>query len=269
MTTAKIKKLGKKIASNQASLDEITLFVSLLMQAAVEEVNDSFSPRQLVKRDRLTEPLPLEKRQLSSYRTRLGMILEYAVSATMDWLIHQAFEDDLRLTFEVAHKYPDFLMRDRCLQPSVRIEMKAVDADSDEQSARFEVLNSLIKGEKDVVILIGWEWFKNKLENGTLCEYPSIFSFVVVPASELARERDESVKLRGGRVEIDRILVPKKGWPGELKQDEGNAGKILRLVHSTRKKEPFKLSQYIQRYLQFTDIVESRRKQNLKNQREE
>lgn len=29
MTTAKIKKLGKKIASNQASLDEITLFVSL------------------------------------------------------------------------------------------------------------------------------------------------------------------------------------------------------------------------------------------------
>ncbi|MGL5195993.1 MAG: hypothetical protein ACRC8Y_20595 [Chroococcales cyanobacterium] len=38
MTTAKIKNMGKKIAENQASLDEITLFVSLLMQTAVQEV---------------------------------------------------------------------------------------------------------------------------------------------------------------------------------------------------------------------------------------
>ncbi|WP_199249757.1 hypothetical protein [[Phormidium] sp. ETS-05] len=256
----KIQKLGAKIASGHANIDEIAMFVSLLMPKAVEDVNEIFAPRQLIKRERTTEPLPIDKRQLSSYRTRLGTILEYAVSNSIDSLIRQVFGDELRLTFEVAHRYPDFLIRDRVLEPTVRIEMKAVDADSDEQSARFEVLSSLIQGEKDIVILIGWEWCQDELANGTKCEYSTIFSFVVVPAAELARERDESVRLRGGRVEADKILVPKKGRSGELKPDEGNAGKILRLVHTTRKKEPFKLSQYIQQYLQFTDAVTARKK---------
>ena len=258
----RIKSLGNKIGNNNATIDEVTMFVTLVMQIAVEKVNELFSPRQLIKRDRLIEPLPTNKRQLSSYRTRLGTIFEYALSSQMDSIIKEKFDFDLRLTFAVAHQYPDFLIRDNTLQSSVRIEMKAVDADSEEQAARFEVLSSLIQGEKDVVVLIGWEWYEDELENGIKCEYPIIFSFVVVPAAELANERDESVRLRGGRVEADRILVPTRGDPNKLKLDEGNAGKILRLVHKTRKKEPFKLSQYIQRYLQFTDIIERRKKDN-------
>ncbi|MGK7922278.1 MAG: hypothetical protein AB4080_19960 [Trichodesmium sp.] len=258
----KITNLGNKIANNNATIDEVTMFVTLLMQITVEKVNKLFAPRQLIKQDRIIEPLPENKRQLSSYRTRLGSIFEYAISSQMDSLINKKFGSNLRLTFAVAHQYPDFFMRDKILQSSVRIEMKAVDADSEEQAARFEVLSSLIQGEKDVVVLIGWEWCNDELENGIKCEYPIIFSFVVVPAIELANERDESVRLRGGRVEADRILVPTRGNPNQLKKDEGNAGKILRLVHKTRKNEPFKLSQYIQRYLQFTDVVEKRKNKN-------
>ncbi|MDY6803990.1 MAG: hypothetical protein SXA11_09315 [Cyanobacteriota bacterium] len=258
----RIKNLGNKIGNNNATIDEITMFVTLLMQIAVEKVNELFSPRQLIKRDRFIEPLPTNKRQLSSYRTRLGTIFEYALSSQMDSLINQKFGLDLRLTFAVANQYPDFLIRDKVLQSSIRIEMKAVDADSDEQAARFEVLSSLIQGEKDVVVLIGWEWCDDELDNGIKCEYPIIFSFVVVPAAELANERDESVKLRGDRVEADRILVPTRGNVNKLKKDEGNAGKILRIVHKTRKKEPFKLSKYIQSYLQFTDRIEKRKKDN-------
>jgi hypothetical protein len=251
--TNPIEILGKKIYNSQADIDEITLFISLLMPSTIDKVNKFFSPRHLIKRDRVIESLPTDKRQLSSYRTRLGTILEYAVSSHIDSLIYKKFNSNLRLTFVVANQYPDFFVRDQFLNPSIRIEMKAVDADSEEQSARFEVLSSLIQGEKDVVILMGWEWFSDELDNGVKCEYPKIFSFVVVPAAELANERDESVRLRGGRVDLDQILVPKKGNPSELKKDEGNAGKILRLVHKTRRKEPFMLSQHIQRYLQFTD----------------
>lgn len=151
----KIKFLGNKIGNNNATIDEVTMFVTLLMQIAVEKVNEFFSPRQLIKRDRIIEPLPTNKRQLSSYRTRLGSIFEYALSSQMDLLINEKFGSDLRLTFAVAHQYPDFFIRDKVLESSVRIEMKAVDADSDEQAARFEVLSSLIQGEKDVVALIG------------------------------------------------------------------------------------------------------------------
>ncbi len=258
--------LGTKIAAGEASIDEITLFINALLPIAVDRVNSLFSPRQLVKRDREAEPLPTNKRQLSSYRTRIGTMLEYALSKHMDDLILDTFGSDLRLTFAVAHEYPDFFVRDAILGKRVQIEMKAVDADSDEQSARFEVLSTLINAQEDVVVLVGWAWRNDILDNGTNCEYPEIFSYVVVPAIELAKERDQSVILRGGRVGKDGIFVPSKKTPGELVPDPHNAGKILRLVHQTRKADLFQLSKHIQAYLQFVESVSSRaRKQRLKN----
>ena len=199
------------------------------MPGAVERVNLQFSPRQLIKPDRVTKPLPTNKRQLSSYRTRLGTMSEYALSTHLDRAIEQFFGVELRMTFAVAHEYPDFYVRNATLEPRIRIEMKAVDADSEEQAARFSVLRSLIEGEKDIVVLVGWEWHEAALPNGTACEYPEIFSYVVVPSDHLAQERDQSVALRGGRVDADRIMVPKKGGLGTLTEDKGNAGKILRL----------------------------------------
>lgn len=250
--------LAAKIQTGQASIHEIVDFISALMPEAVEQVNLTFSPRQLIKQDRQTEPLPTEKRQLSSYRTRLGTMLEYTLSTHIDAAIKRMFDLDLRLTFAVAHEYPDFYMRDAALARRVRIEMKAVDADSDEQAARLSILRSLIEGEKDVVLLIGWEWHKSLLPTGTACEYPEIFSYVVVPSADLVHERDQSVVLRGGQVEAGRIMVPKKGGLGQLTEDKGNAGKVLRLVHQSRKAEPFDLSAHIQRYLQFVTTVSGR-----------
>lgn len=167
-----VAELGAKIAQGHASIDEIAEFVSRLLPEAVNSINAIFAPRQLAKRDRTAEPLPLDKRQLSSYRTRLGTLLEYALSRHIDKTIEQVFGFDLRLTFAVAHEYPDFYMRNAVLEPKVRIEMKAVDAASDEQAARCEVLTSLIQGHQDVVLLIGWEWHHDVLPNGTPCEYP-------------------------------------------------------------------------------------------------
>jgi len=264
--TLTVLNLGNKIAKGKATIDEITIFINLLLPQAVNQVNSLFAPRQLAKRDRVTEPLPTGKRQLSSYRTRIGTMLEYALSNQMDDLILKSFGSNLRLTFAVAHEYPDFFVRDAVLGKRVQIEMKAVDADSDEQSARFEVLSSLINAEEDLVILVGWAWRNNTLANGVSYEYPEIFSYVVVPAIELARERDTSVALRGGRVDDRGIFVPSKKQPGKLTPDPHNAGKILRLVHQSRKTDLFKLSAYIQTYLQFVDSVSSRaRKQKLKN----
>lgn len=185
-------------------------------------------------------------------------MLEYALSTHMDAAIKAKFAHDLRLTFAVAHEYPDFFVRDAVLGPSVRIEMKAVDAESDEQAARFEVLTSLIHGEKDVVVLIGWEWVDGKLPNGVKCEYPQIFSFIVVPSKDLAGERDKSVVLRGGRVDPEALMVPSKKDAAVLTPDKGNAGKMLRLVHKTRKAEGFQLSAHIQRYLQFCESITAR-----------
>ncbi len=254
-----LRALGSKLHTGRASLDELAAFLDALMPEAVLAVNRAFAPRQLSKQARKVEPLPLEKRQLSSYRTRLGTMLEYALSTHLDADIKGMFGEDLRLTFAVAHEYADFYMRDEALRPRVRIEMKAVDADSEEQAARFEVLSGLIQGDKDIVVLIGWEWFASTTSRSrTECEHPQIFSYVVVPAKDLASERDQSVTLRGGKVTAESIFVPSKKQPGQLTIDKGNAGKILRLVHQSRRAEPFKLSKSIQKYLQFVDAVASR-----------
>jgi len=257
LTAERIKLLGTSVGNGKASIDEITEFVSLLLPDAIVNVNHTFAPRQLSKQSRSAEPLPTAKRQLSSYRTRLGTMLEYALSTQMDAAIKKVFAQDLRLTFAVAHEYPDFFVRDAVLGQRVRIEMKAVDAESEEQAARFEVLTSLIQGEKDVVVLIGWEWTSDKLPNGTACEYPQVFSFVVVPAADLAGERDKSVVLRGGRVDADAILVRSKKKIGTLTKDQGNAGKMLRLIHKKRRADGFALSEHIQKYLQFCESVVS------------
>ncbi len=258
MTPALDATLVKKVSDGGMSIDDIAEFISTLMVQAVNRVNEKFSPRQLAKRDRKVEPLPIDRRQLSSYRTRLGTMLEYALSTYMDSEIEASFHSSLRLTFAVAHEYPDFFVRDGALVPQIRIEMKAVDRDSDEQAARFEVLSGLIQGDKDVVILVGWEWKTASLESGSSCEYPNIFAFVVVPAADLANERDQSIVLRGGQVSETGIVVRSKKMPGELTKDQGNAGKILRIVHQKRKADPFTLSLHIQRYLQF--VAEFKRK---------
>lgn len=255
-----LAELGRKIAGGKATTDEICEFLFLLLPDAVTAVNERFSPCQLANQVCTLAQLPTAKRQLSSYRTRIGTMLEYALSTYIDRAIETAFGNDLRLTFAVGHDYPNFFIRDAVLEQRVRIEMKAVDADSDEQATRFEVLKGLIDGEKDIVLLIGWEWQSGRLPKGIRFEYPQVFSFVVVPASELAGERDRSVELRGGRVETDRILVPSKKRPGELTLDPHNAGKILRLVHKTRRGDPFQLSEHIRRYLQFVEHIEGRAK---------
>ena len=255
---ATIKSIGSQIAADTAITDQVAEFTSYFLVDAVQAVNEQFSPRQLVKSDRIVEPLPTDSRKLSSYRTRLGSMLEYALCTQIDKAVEAMFGEELRLTFAVAHEYPDFFVRNATLARQVRVEMKAVDADSDEQAARFEVLSSLIR-PTDIIVLIGWEWCKTSLANGTACEFPKIFAFVVVPASELAAERDHSVVIRGGRVDSDRIMVPKKGTGGkELTPDQGNAGKILRIVHKKRSSEPFALSAHITRYLEFTSAVKGR-----------
>ena len=59
-------------------------------------------------------------------------MLEYALSTEMNAIIKERYGDKYLLTFATAHEYPDFYFRDDTLTSLLRIEMKAVDAESDE-----------------------------------------------------------------------------------------------------------------------------------------
>ena len=174
-------------------------FNKFLLPEAVGRVNSEFAPARLWKLSREREPLPVDTRQLSSYRTRMGTVLEYALSTAIQQSLRTRYGEELFLTFAVAHEYPDFYLRDRALNVILKIEMKAVDADSDEQAARFDVATSRIDPGRDMVIFVAWEWAGFHTADGGEGERPFIFAAFAAVAAEIAGERDRRLLANRGQ----------------------------------------------------------------------
>ena len=100
--------LAKLLSQKDWNINEISSYFSKLLDKAVAEVNAGFGPKNLGKATRPNEPLPTDTRQLSSYRTRIGTMLEYAISTAMARLLQEEYGDKYLLTFASSHEYPDF-----------------------------------------------------------------------------------------------------------------------------------------------------------------
>lgn len=230
------------------------LFSETIIPIAIERLNEQFSPNRLSKQSRIIEPLPTDQRQLSSYRTRLGTMLEYGLSTEIEKLMQEHFSNSLFLTFAVAHEFPDFYLRDTNRKPILKIEMKAVDADSDEQAARFDVLTSELDEFRDFILFIGWKWVE-KDTNGSTWEFPEIFSFAFVSAYEIGKVRDARLYATGGKIENGEVLVPSTKNPGTFTKDPGNFGKLWRIFQKKERRNADNLGKDAQEFLRFlTDV---------------
>lgn len=239
-------------------IEKIGEYFDALVKEAVVRVNGSFSIKRLIKQSRRIEPLPTQRRQLSSYRTRIGTMLEYALSTAITEILEERYDSLFLLTFAISNEYPDFYFRDSSLLPLLRIEMKAVDAESDEQAARFSTPTIWIDDDQDLLLLVAWEWTEITLENGSLGEYPHIFSSLVLPAGDMARERDIRLEITGGKIEGEKTLVFNQKKQ-EYVDDQGNYGKFWRIVHRDRIDSP-DLHSSIQKFLIFLRSVDERAK---------
>lgn len=235
----------------------VDYFNTDILPRTIDLVNIHFASRRLAKLGRNAEPLPIEQRQLSSYRTRLGTMLEYSLGSEIDKIIEENCGEDAKLTHAFVHEYPDFYLRTRTFERILRIEMKAVDSESDEHAARFDAPTSVIDHHADFVLFVGWERKKEKSNDGIEWEHPSIFAFVFVPAIELAKERDLRLIEIGGKIEGDQVLVPSTKHGGRLGPDPGNYGKIWRIVQPKRMNAP-DLSLHVKRFLDFLGEVDQR-----------
>jgi hypothetical protein len=254
-------KLTELLAQEPLNTIEISKYFSNLLAEAVAEVNAEFGPRRLAKAPRQIEPLPTDTRQLSSYRTRIGTMLEYAISTAMSRLLRERYGDKYLLTFVSAHQYPDFFLRDSTLTLLLKIEMKAVDADSDEQAARFDAPTLWIDNQRDILLLIGWQWRDLVLQSGEVIgEYPHIFAALAVPAGEIAKERDIRLEITGGKIEGEEVYVYSRR-KGEFVPDPGNYGKFWRIVHTTRR-DSEDLSESMREFMLFLEEVDARSPRN-------
>jgi hypothetical protein len=237
--------------------DLCSLLNDLIVKRAIDKVNEYFAYKRLAKLNREEEPLPTDPRQLSSYRTRLGTMLEYGISTEIQFILEEMFGDEFNLTFAVAHEYPDFYLRDKNLNKILKIELKAVDADSDEQAARFDVLTKDIDTNRDFILFMGWQWVTESFPSGEEWEHPRIFSFILLPAIEIANERDRRLLDIGGKIEGEHIMVPSTKKPGTFVKDPGNYGKFWRIVQPKRRKSS-DLTDHIRKFLNFQKEVDKR-----------
>ena len=112
--------------------------------------------------------------------------------------------------------------------------MKAVDAELDEQAARFSTPTVLIDADKDMLLLIGWKWTDLEHREKIIGEFPYIFAGVILPASEIAAERDVRLEITRGKIEGEKVLVYSEK-KRDFVPDPGNYGKLWRIVHRTRR----------------------------------
>lgn len=247
--------MASNILTKQTSIEEVAKYFNDLTAKAVINLNATFARSVLPKMTRSKEPLPTEARQFSSYRTRMGTMLEYGLNTEIVRLLSEEFNNEILSTFVSANQYPDFYIRDASsLEILYRIEMKAVDADSDEQAARFDVPTMLIERDKDLLLLIGWEWthIQNK-EGEVIGEYPHVFASLVLPASHIATERDARLEITGGQIVDGKVYVLSKK-AGVMVPDPGNYGKFWRIVHGSRRSSETH-NKSIQSFVQFLQLV--------------
>ena len=252
--------LSELLSQSKSDIEEISKYFNELLIEAIQRVNVDFSPQRLSKRPRPVEPLPTDKRQLSSYRTRIGTMLEYALSTEMNAIIKERYEDKYLLTFATAHEYPDFYFRDDTLTSLLRIEMKAVDAESDEQAAPFSTPTILIDADKDMLLLIGWRWQDLEQDGEIIGEFPYVFAGVILSAGEIAKERDVRLEITKGKIEGEKVFVYSEREK-EFVPDKGNYGKLWRIIHRTRLNAE-DLSDTIRQFKHFLEEVDKHSPRN-------
>lgn len=199
------------------------------MAPLMTRYNSEFAVRYFARPD--YEEITKEPRLLTTFRTRLGSLIEYGLGVTLDQLLEEEYGDGLRLSFAVAHAYPDYFFRNRRGGVLARLDCKLLHDESDEYSARFDLARSEIDADRDLLLYGAWQWQTNVVEGVTL-EYPYVLELLVVPADDIAAERDRRHVLLQGKMADDGSALLASGNP------DTNFGKINRIVASTRRDAP-------------------------------
>jgi hypothetical protein len=218
------------------------------LPAAIQRYNSEYSIRYFGRP--VAEPIPSQQSALSSFRSRLGGLIEYGLGVTLDQFLQEEYRDELRLSFAVASEYPDFYIRDRTGARLLRVDCKVLHDESDEYSARFTHPVSEIQANEDILLYAAWKWTEHTSAGVTLV-YPEVLDGLIVPAIDIGEERDRRTELAGGYVGKDDVpYVPRRAGTGYSL--DTNYGKIDRIVHGSRR-DAESLSPNIAAFLEFTD----------------
>lgn len=243
--------LKNLIQTRAGGLQPVVDAINDLVRDATVRYNSEVGPRALGRSP--SETLPLYRKQLTAFRTRVGTVIEYTLGIIIDEMLQDDAEG-LIFSYVVVHQYPDFYVRAADRTILLRIDFKALHNESDEYSARFATSQADLSPNDDVLIYVAWEW-RQIAAGSTEVVYPAVLETLCVPAIEVALERDLRLVHTGGRMDSDgKPWVPAKNTktgepPKNPWSSDTNYGKIDRIVHGSRIRD--NLTPNMQRFVDF------------------
>jgi len=198
-----------------------------LIQEAIERINNGVS-KTLTARNSSEKP-PQDTRHLTDTRTRVSTLLEYSLSYELNNIL---LEKKLEHTISnvLWNVFPDLVIRDSRFNNKYGLEIKALHSAAEEKSANLHTPLSLIRKEKDFIVILVWGWIREQTEN-TDITYPHIHDVGIFDAWLIAKMRDTTWLINSGdRVKGIDISTPIISSPnGGYKAEEGNLGKLMRI----------------------------------------
>lgn len=206
-----------------------------LLPRLVDTINTHVSPQHFGKLSLSAEPIPLNERNLTDTRTRIGVLLEYALA----FELHKVLEGGTYSAgFLVANQFPDITTRHVTdFTQGARLEIKAIQTISEEKAANFSTLIQDISPNQDILCVLVWEW-RIKLVGVADVHYPHILGAYAMHAHVIARLRDMVWLALEGKykspklIDIAGALVPNSQNADEkvMKSEENNLGKLTRMI---------------------------------------
>lgn len=207
----------------------VELLNSTLMSECVEYMNEKFVFPFMSKLP--SERLPTHQRNLTDARTRIGVLLEYSFGLALQNAMRTNGATGYRLSYVVAHRYPDLMIRDVSSEPVLRLEVKALELISEEKSANFDALVRDIHPDRDILIVLLWEWRDGDLA-GVSVNFPEVRRGFAFEAYPIARGRDLGwlSQRPGALVKGVDVTGPVVGGATSLRKEEHNMGKLMRIL---------------------------------------
>jgi hypothetical protein len=219
-----------------------------LLREAISRINNGISKTLTARK--ADEMPPQDTRHLTDTRTRVSTLLEYSLSYELNSLLIER-KSGYSISNILWNVFPDLIIRDIDFNNVFGLEVKALHTAAEEKSANLSTPLSLIRKDKDFIVILLWGWSNSK-ENNVAITYPHIHDVGVFDAWLIAKIRDSAwlinchSKIKGIDISTPLISVDINLNNLELKAEEGNLGKLMRIGMSEKLFYPTKNTSDIQ-----------------------
>lgn len=223
--------LEEVVSDSTSTGEKVELLNSEILPEIVTEFNEGEASERLTRLTRDIEPVPNHSRNVTETRTRVGLLLEFNLGI----VIEEYLPENHIVSYGASQAHTDLVLRGPNRHPTVRLEIKAIEDIAEEKAASYEDLIHSIDPRRDILAIFTWGW-QIDFREGTETRIPELYDLKAFEMREISMARDLfwMQSPRGDNRNMIEVSMPViQRTPRELKEEEGNMGKLTRIVNST------------------------------------